>query len=107
LAIIAAGIEPAAIPKIIKVIGKVAKEGSLAISLDNIPPMKTMMGPDKPANGCAMKSSQIFLGKAYILESTSAEINNIAIVINMLIRIVALMLSARVPVSLIPLLKWQ
>jgi len=62
----AAGIEPAATPRIIKVIGSVAREGSSAILLDNIPPIKTMIGEADITSGCEINNNQIFLGRVNI-----------------------------------------
>ena len=70
LAINAAGIEVLAIPKIIMVIGKVAREGSLAMLVDNIAPIKTIIGDADIANGCAINNSQIFRGNLMYLANT-------------------------------------
>jgi hypothetical protein len=86
LAIIAAGIEPAATPKIIKLIGKVASEELLVSSLDNKPPIKTIMGAEHMTKGCAINSKLIFRGKLNFFVSKMAEIT-IKIMINKIIAI--------------------
>ena len=73
-AITAAGIEPAATPRIIKLIGKVASDGFVVSSLDSKPPINTIMGAEHITNGCAIKSKLIFRGKLNFLVSKRAEI---------------------------------
>lgn len=62
-AIMAAGIEPAATPRIIKVIGNVANDLLVVSSLDNKPPIKTIMGAEHVTKGCVIKSKLTLSGK--------------------------------------------
>ena len=84
-AIIAAGIEPAATPKIINVMGSVARDLLGESSLDNSPPIKTIIGAEHITRGCAMNSKLIFLGKLNCLVRKSAEITISTITIKMVI----------------------
>lgn len=59
----AAGIEPAATPRIIKVIGNVANDLLVVSSLDNKPPIKTIMGAEHVTKGCVIKSKLTLSGK--------------------------------------------
>ena len=63
LAMIDAGIEPAATPKIINVIGSVAKDGLSVISLATIPPINTIIGAEHIIRGCAINNRLMFGGK--------------------------------------------
>jgi hypothetical protein len=65
----------------------VANEGSSAMLLDKIPPIKTMMGEADITKGWATNNNQIFLGKLKNLVNTTAVINNSESVIKILINI--------------------
>jgi hypothetical protein len=88
LASIAAGIAPQATPKIITVTGRVARDGSLAMLVDNIPPMKTMTGDAAITKGWAINNSQIFFGKVKFRDNKKALAINKAKVIKILDNIV-------------------
>jgi hypothetical protein len=67
---------PHATPKIITVTGSVARDGSLAMLVDNIPPMKTMTGDAAITKGWATNSNQMFFGKVKYRDKKKALTNN-------------------------------
>ena len=73
------------LPKIIKVTGRVAKDGSLESFVETIPPIKTITGDADAARGCAIKRSQMFFGSLKSFDRKTVVSTKTIKAINMLV----------------------